>query len=151
MSSGNHRNDNPRLFVGQLHLGLLPDGHRAVLGAVLDVASVVRQAAVVSQALVLGAVVLGETPTLGDEDLEANAIETYGLACGECRRRHSSGRVVCVFVYNMVCLNAPRPMDMRKKVMEYIALPHRPIPKEWDEWPLLCDSVVGRAPLNGDA
>lgn len=60
------------LFVENLSLGLLPNGHRSMLWAVLDVATVLGKSVLVAQLLVAGSIELGEAPSLGDEDLRNN-------------------------------------------------------------------------------
>lgn len=88
-----------------------------MLRAVSDVGTVLGQATFVAQLLVTRAIVLGEAPTLGHEDLGKNK-QLVWLA-NVHKTMWDVG--IDVNVCNMVYLNALRPMDMRKKDMEYIA------------------------------
>lgn len=58
------------LFIENLGLGFLPNGHRSMLRTVLDVASILGESVVVAQLLVAGTIELGEAPSLGYEDLK---------------------------------------------------------------------------------
>ena len=62
----------------ELSLDLAPGREGSVLWHVLDVGAVVDQSALGLHVVVHGPVPLGETPLLGDVDLEA---DTHGIRC----------------------------------------------------------------------